>query len=864
MFTYLRDHAVKNVWCSPEQDNQIIVSAQRITKPGGELVSFPIMTSRIALPKKDRRFHVYQIGQAHPSILGLLPKSPTWAIQEWKPFSQAVENLPLFCELYTDDGARIALNRSYYMYTNQRALIFAVDVSGTTWSDYDVDQVYLRLYTNAFYEADESNLLTDNTRCEGGQIYQISDILHYQARVSYFRNKADGQTLCFVNGVHVDTIDLITTQVGDEVELVYDASIKRVVELTVSSLNTFQSVLDSEYKYLIHYPLTGSNVIDFCDDLDVYVVKKEGVRFKARIYHKNRSNAVRMVTHRDYSVSVSQFRHIAERFSEEVLGEVFDLGAMTLRFYIRNSGLTRPLVFDHNRIFELYKLPDAEILRAMVGVNSLVPEWQAAALENSAYVKLMRSAFNEIDSTLIEEAYGYNAIAKIIGDGPIAVRTPSQGRYAPLPMGAYEKSTVFEYDVEGRLLGFNHHPIGTNYYPLYLETTQIEAIVGLGAKTSSVWVGQDDLPIPSKFSYRVYACYLVDGLVNNAWRDITGSELYTVENGRLVWQNLETDQWLMVRSDEKFLAYGIALSHTDGLLYFDLSEVISGEENALRVPMGDLDIWLNGRALIRDLDYTVEMPRVHIFNKQYLAQPALSTEQRVTVRFTGFASKDLKLKDAEDYGFVEHGVLSNNQRFDVRDDKVLRITVDGLLKSREALKFSESTLGVSVINALNGAPYQIKDVVVPLRGYTDDETYALRAKSEVVDKRVEDYLSVLLPEPTRNAVSAIADRHVLFSPFISHWVSILTSGEFNKTQIEKELTEMEVLELCQPFEYLLKNDPLNEALKLQYGYVVIHPTLENTHTSVDLYTYRFIKQVVTLYGRGHVNLSTHLVINLGG
>jgi len=864
MFSYLRDHAVANVWCSPEQDNQIIVSAQRITRHGGELVSFPIMTSRIALPKKDRRFHVYQIGQAHPSILGLLPKNPSWALQEWKPFSEAVENLPLFCELYTDDGARIALHRSYYMYTNQRALIFAVDISGTSWTDYDVDKIYLRLYTNAFYEALESDQLLDNTRCEGGQIYQLSDILHYQSRVGYFRNKAEGQTLCFVNGVHVDAIDLITTQIGDEVEIVYDASIKRVVDLKVSSLNTFQSELDSEYKYLVHYPGGDEQIIEFSDDLDIYIVKKEGVRFKGRIYHKNRSNAVRMVTHHDYSVSVSHFRHIAERLSEEVLGEVFDLDALTLRLYIRRSGFSRPLVFDHNRIFELYKLPEAERLRAMVGVNSLVPEWTATQLENSAYVKLMRASYNEIDISLIEDAYGYNAIAKILGDGPIAVKTQGQARYAPLPMGAYESSTIFEYDVDGYLLGFNHHPIGTNYYPIYLGATHIEPVVGLGAKETSVYVGQNNLPIPDKFSYRVYMCYLVDGLINNEWRDITGSELYTVENNRLIWQNLERDQWLMVRTDEKFLAYGFALNQTDGLLYFDLSEVVGGLEQAMRVPMGDLDIWLNGRSLIRDLDYTVEMPRVHIFNKQYLAQPASSTPQHVAVRFTGFASKDLKLKDAEDYGFVEHGVLSNNRRFDVRDDKVLRITLDGALKSREALKFSETTLGVSVVNAFNGAPYQIKDVVVPLRGYTEDETYALRSKSEAVDKRVEDYLSILLPEPVRNAVSAVPHRHVLFSPFISHWVSILRSGEFDKTLIEKELSEMDVIELCQPFEYLLKNDPLNEALQMQYGYVTIHPTLDATHLSVDLYTYRFLKQVVSLYGRGHVELSTHLVINLGG
>ena len=33
---------------------------------------------------------------------------------------------------------------------------------------------------------------------------------------------------------------------------------------------------------------------------------------------------------------------------------------------------------------ELYKLPDAQIIQAMVGVNAVNPNWTASNLENSA------------------------------------------------------------------------------------------------------------------------------------------------------------------------------------------------------------------------------------------------------------------------------------------------------------------------------------------------------------------------------------------------------------------------------------------------------------------------------------------------
>jgi len=158
MFSFLRDHASKNVWCSPEQDNQVILAAQRITRPGGELISFPIMTRRIELPTKDRRYHIFQVGQAHPSVLGLLPRFPNWTKASWKKFSDTVEKLPLFCDLYTDTGVHLALHRAYYMYTDDRALIFAIDLTGKSPIDYQRDQIYLRLYTNAFFESNQGAL----------------------------------------------------------------------------------------------------------------------------------------------------------------------------------------------------------------------------------------------------------------------------------------------------------------------------------------------------------------------------------------------------------------------------------------------------------------------------------------------------------------------------------------------------------------------------------------------------------------------------------------------------------------------------------------------------------------------------------
>ena len=863
MFSFLRDHASKNVWCSPEQDNQVILAAQRITRPGGELISFPIMTRRIDLPTKDRRYHIFQVGQAHPSVLGLLPRFPTWTKASWKKFSDAVEKLPLFCDLYTDTGVHLALHRAYYMYTDDRALIFAIDLTGKSPIDYQRDQIYLRLYTNAFFESNQGAALVNKTQTGGLTVQRSSDILAIQTQVIQKR-LLPGQVFCFVNGHLVSEINFFTAKIGDVVEYIYDASVKRVVDLKVESLKTFTSTLDSSYKYLLHYPKTGEDMIDYIDDIDVYVLRKEGARFKGQYLHRNKEDALRMVTHRDYSVPVDTFEHIARSLAELTSLQPLDLREFYIRLYIRNSGLKRPLVYDHQRIFELYKLSDSDVVSAMVGVDAVIPEWTATQLEDSAYTELMRTPYSEINIDLIERAYGYNAVTKIIGDTPTKTRLFNSVQVVELPIGLYEKSTIYEYDANGVLLEHHHHMLGTVYTARNNQTRIIEGVAGLGSHEPSVIYGLDNISLPSTYSYRVYMCYLVDDLPNNEWRDITDSNLYQVVDNVLIWNNLETDQYLMVRTDEKFLTYTLELHAVAGTYYFDLTETVDGLERVMTVPMGDLDIWLNGKALIQGLDYVVDFPRVMIFNKAYLRQPAGSSSQTIVVRFTGFCDENLKMRQPEDYGFVEHGVLSNDSEFDIRDDKVLRITVRGDVKHRSDLKFSEDHSGVSIVNALNGAPYQIKDVIVPLRTLTQEETYRLRTRSEDLDQRIEEYMTLKYPQPDRDAVSAISNRHMLYSPFFSHIVSDLASGQIDKTRLERVLEETDVLELCAPYEHLLETDPLNENLKIDQRYIVIHPTQLTAAVGLDLYSYKFMQRVVALYGKGLIQLSPYLNVSLGG
>lgn len=861
MYQYLKDHAVKNVWCNPDQDNQLIIAAQRITKALGVFNQFTLMNRKIKLPVSAKRFHVFQVGQIHPKMVGLLGTTPDWKSEAWVKFSDAINIAKVFVNIYTAKGAILPAFKAYYMFSNERDLIFAIELDRNIPLNYDTEKVYVRLYSNAYFQSVRGDSTENYLHCKGLNVSNVEEILALQTEYLAYQSKP-GHVYAHCNGYLINAIGPLTVKIGDTVEYVYDSSVKRVVTFTVKDVSTFTSILDSKFKYLLHHLNGSDDTIDYQDDIDIHIVHRDSQgKEKGFYFHRNAVDSHRMVTHRDYSIAVEYFHYIATALSDSLGGAPLDLQELKLQVKIRNSGYHRPLIHDNNRIFELYKLPDAQILQAMVGLNANVAVWKAENLENSAYTRMMREGYQGITIEHIQEGYGYNSLSKLLGDTPAKTTLRSGRQSADLPFGLYESSTVYEYDASGRLLEYHYHPVGTDYEAVNGNARLVEAISGQGTYRPDVKFGTDNIDLPTLHNYRVYMCYYVNGLPNNVWRDITKTDLYQVVNNKLVWSGFEYGQFLMVRTDKTFLAYELDLLPVNGNLFFTLAEEEdrgSGQylPTTLPVPLGELDILLNGNSLIRNLDYFVKFPMVHIVNKTHLLQPFDTAAQKVHIRFTGFADATLAMDAIEEFGFVEHGFLSNNKKHDIRDDKVLRITLNGAIKHRDDLLFSEQHSGISVVNTVNGHPYQIKDIVVPLKGLVQENTYSMRAKSMVIDTAVSNYMTLKLPQPARNAVSSIYQRYAIVSPFFSGLIHALLVGYINIGTISRTLSDIEVLDICRPYEELLEFDPISEHNRLDSRYVVVHLHRYNMPVDVKIAQYKFLTRAVKLYGNGLVELSS--------
>ena len=159
-----------------------------------------------------------------------------------------------------------------------------------------------------------------------------------------------------------------------------------------------------------------------------------------------------------------------------------------------------------------------------------------------------------------------------------------------------------------------------------------------------------------------------------------------------------------------------------------------------------------------------------------------------------------------------------------------------------------------MLDATNGDPYLIRDIVVPLKSLVHETTYSYRAKSLAVDKAISDYLSISLPEDELVSVNPIGQRYELYSPFVCNIMYDLLDGVIDDPVLTTSYSDMEVRRLCAPYEYLLACDPMHSENALDEDYVNVHPHFLTTMVDLNLVQYRFLEKVVRIYGGGRISL----------
>lgn len=848
MLDILKQHAIDTIWCSPEQDYQAMIKPHRLSRSRGTRDFHRVMWRNTPLPTQDEWYHLYQIGHVPPKLLGLCDLT-----SKWERVSDIINRSSIFVDIYFNDGVQLP-RFDTWICVRQNNVLLAVKEYNRFLRIREED-IYIRLYSNAFYQSDRSQMIGNNaTYTEGRFVMGNGDVVPFQNRFRQRQNQP-GAVFAYVNGIFVDDLNPSRIVAGDIIEYIHDQSIYREYEFKIKDLSTFESLLDEKRKYLLNPLKDNHTTIDYYDDIDIYLyTKNANNRYNGIYYHRHQRDAVRNLTHKDYSIPVSYLNAYAIDRDWPELQEVY------IRMFVRHSGYDRPLSFESHRTIELYKLDDPTINRALLSIDSNVPEWQAANLENSFYTKLMRHVGTEFNPIDIQLMYGYNAMSKILGDTPQAVLFDEHNHpYIDMPPAYMVESTVYEYDQAGKLINYWYHESGLKYSCRSALCRFVEVLSGRATQTLDITYGQESAAIYSHYNYRAYLCTLLGDTPLRDWTDVTNSNIVYVDNDRVHFDGYNpVSMYSAVISDRNFIGYTFQLAPKNGVLKFSINvnETHNGETDVYTasIPMRRVDVWFNKHPLIEGLDFHMKWPEIVIVNNEYFNHD--SEMQEITIRASGFTTSEMKTEPPREYGFIRHGYLSKDHRYNIRDDKVLSIVVGGKLRLASELDFAEDSDGVILNKIPNGTPYAIREHIVSLKDKMHLDTYALRHRSMDIDRRIEDYLTVKYPQAIIDQPSMISERYKLHSPFLSRVIDDLIEDVISDEPLRDHYSNLWIKERLSEYEYLLEFDPAH--LNVDTEYVVVLPHRFPYRLELNYYKYNFIRRVAELYFNDTVDISAFI------
>jgi len=845
------EHAIEKVWCSPNIDNPSILAPARLTNNEGAINQFFLFNKAYDLPVLSTPTHIYDLGGRFPLLLNLK------AIQyQWIKLSDIDNWENTIVTVYDDNGICIPLSNVYYMVTKSRNILLAVPYNKKLPTTFG-GMVFLRTYQNAYFGTPSFGLnASPNTEANkivmfGGLVNSVDDVAAIQTQLNTLKANDPvnlNKYVCYLNGYVVPSINASNTFPGDTAEIVYDPSIYMTRDFSIANLPTFTSLLDKIGKYLLHYNDSRyDNQIDFSGDIDMYLL--DGTTKIGIYFHKNSVMNLRNVTHKDYSVCVPSVSSLIQ----DPLGLINPSTAI-LRLVIRRGAYARPLVNEANQLRELYKLNDAQVQQALLGINSTVKNWRADYLENSAYPFIMGADISQINILNTQSCFGYDATIKTVADTPVPVIKLDGTTLASVGDAYSDSCDVYEYDVNGLLLDKYVKAPNLIYNCTNSNCAIAEPFLGSGADVLDEYFNATTVTLNPLYDYRMYIT--PNGTESNAgqWTDITNvtpNTYYTISNNVLTWNVDPTMYNTYVLSNSKYLYRKISITFEFGILPFNISRMTNINnpatpntyvETEVFFPLGVLDVFLNGHQLVEDIDYKVIGNSVVIYNKQY----AIDGLNDIRYRNYSLPNTDLSRWPINEKGFINDGALSVDGEYNIRDSKSVIVTAAGkrVLISNVV---TEEQNSYTMLNPLNGYPYQIQDAIVPIRKYYNVDTYLFRNDSKSIEKTIDDYMTMYKPVTDPTTINPIVGLYQIYSPFISKLISMLVAGDLIIPSMLTITGDNDIRTLVAPYLYIYAFDPCNPNNGYDDRYVYCAPHQSKNQMTITANQYSFLMKVMKLY-----------------
>lgn len=873
---YLIQHAAKLVWCSPYEDEQYIIEAAQLTDANGDIIDTMVFERLLSLPNNADRFHMYMIGGNYPDEFNL-----SLYKERWIPITEWCLEADFLVRIYNDAGILVPLCNVFYFLEDDGTILFAIREDGDLGIKFGVEPIYFHFRSSHFWKMNNQTERTKRVYVDS-RIYKKGTDLSDMVNAYNDRYEKDYHNpLIFTNGRPSNKI--MGNNYGDYVEMSDDGSVTHVEYHSVKSLRSFHSDLDKCNKYLLMLKhVQDKRKIHYRDDIEIfpiYVPRLQIVNYMkmypeatladaiehaefemGNYYHRNREDSLRMVTHQAYSLPVDYLLSSLTSMQEKI-----DIDNWYLKVVVHESGLDRNLIAERHHVMELYQLDYEKRLDAMTDTASNIDVWKASELEKSDYNYLMRCFRHELTAERVLDAYGYDQASLALANPNVSITKDPNKNYFIIPVGLMDSCTIYEYDRDGLLLGWYYSTDTMKYYPVNEWTIYIEAISGKGSHEISLYkdVGIGDkinVTTNAVSNYRLYRITKVLGLNNvityqGGYRDVTNVATNFVQrDGGFSFTNGDpANVRYDVVGDDKFLCRDLILvPASDGVVDFTL---VHGENNEiLDIAPAKITVWLNGRALIENIDYRVDFPRVIIFSKQYLKGMTEQNELHITYRALGF-SRDGKTTDKpREVGYVIDGKLSVDYHYDLHQNRISRVTIGGGVYNPHLLKFDDQ-YGEAKVKVPDGTPYSIDDHYIALRGYAGyRQIYRFQESDRQNNIDIINYLSTRLQREKLPKHVVVNGKYELYSPFMSAIITHVLANERKYIEFDYH-NKAKVARLISKFKFLLNSDPCVKGYDEDFAIVDPRPFDQAQPTVVHHRIYALFEYINQTYLNNKVRLN---------
>jgi len=823
MTNVLEQFVLDNIWCTPGQDQELIMKPGRLHSSNPIFNSLNFLGREIKLPTQSSGWFIYQVGTYYESQDQLPLYQHVWEMEQWRLLTQPLIESNVLTTLYTSKGIVFPLFRSYYLFTKEKALLIAVEHNNIIPANLSTEDLYLRFYVNAFYNSSRSSGTDYNLQTGGSILTAASDITAINTQIQTLITTRGYCTLT-INGQRYKTPDTTFVSAGDYVEWIYDPTVEHVETYLLSSAPTYTSSLDSESKSILHSSSTSYfTTIEYQDDLevDLFMSLSSSVSYGAH-YPISSDRSIRMLTHRDYALSSSILTAVINSIT--TLNPSTQPVTISVEVKFRKSGYDRPIYPNTSLVKDLYTLPNASILNALIQDPVTFATFSAPTMENSPYIQAMKDDQTSITQEFSETVLGYNFISFYYGVENIKATVAGSVKSTPIPIGYQSGCTGYEYNVTGQYLENHTSSSGSIYTATNLNCNMIELMKGLADFGPSSSCGNNDLIYIPNHAYRVFACDQISDVPQYNWTDITDTSDYTIDTTANIvsWTNPSDTRYMMIRDDSKFTTNTFTQLFNNNLMTFQLTEYMDRGQGdgilqyPIAVPGSDITLFMNTRSLVRNMDYFIDFPNVYITNFNYLNQDVATQDQFFHYRVTGLGNGSLQFEYVLDSGVVNNGYVGTSGKYVPKNDKPIRISIDGYIKIASTLKFSQDyPTGNNPTNSLNGLPYQVQHYVVPVSEYLNDSQESLREIANTLDSNLKTFMNANFIFPTRATETTIASPYKLICPFHSKITDDILSGVITTADVDPTLTDSEVETILAPYMYLLNVSPCNTS----FGYV---------------------------------------------